>query len=128
MLYIRFMLYVRLQKNITTYRSTTRALQQGGEVQEVSGVPDVVQKRDCFLACFVILFLDILLNVRTYNNNKRSGKLCKTLLKKTRTKKHQAVLFSVNAWIGTRAMFPMISLLFLSCSKFSIRDCNMSDV
>lgn len=74
MLYIRFMSYVRPQKNITTYRSTTRAFAARGKVQEVSGVPDVVQKRNCFLACFVVLFLDILLNVRSYNYIKRSGK------------------------------------------------------
>lgn len=56
---------------------------------------------------------------------KLRAKLC---WKKKATKKHQAVLFSVNAWIGTGAMFAMIPLLFWVVQSFYVRDCNMSDV
>ena len=44
-----------------------------------------------------------------------------------RAKLRWVLLCSATAWIGTHATFPVISKFF-SCSKFSVRVCNTSDI
>ena len=89
---------------------------------------DVVQKRNCFLFCFVkrYCYLFCITSDITPITNDRGNILqtsCKASLKKNN---NWILLCSAYAWIGTHAMFPVMS--FFSCSKFSVRDYNTSNV
>ena len=71
------------------------------------------------------------MDVRYYNNIKRLGEIFFRFCAKLRWKKQQVSLCSANAWIGTRATFPVIPkwcCWFFGCSKFSVRVCNTSNV
>ena len=81
-------------------------------------IPDVVdKKRDCFLVCFVqnIRYLVGTSDITTISNDR--GNIlqisCKTSLKKNK----QVSLCSANAWIRTRATFPVIPK---QCCRFSV--------
>ena len=92
-------------------------------------VPDVVDKKECFLVCFVqsIIYLVGTSDITTISNDQ--GNIlqisCKTSLKK------RVPLCNASAWIGTHATFLVIlkrCCCFFGCSKFSVRVCNSSDV
>ena len=87
-----------------------------GTQERSRDVLDVVDKKECFLVCFVqnIRYLVGTSDITTISND--PGNIlqisCKTTLKKTRV-----LLCSANAWIGTHATFPLIPK---RCCHFSV--------
>ena len=122
MFYIRFLYYIRPLKETTTHLSMfpnkdTPCGWENEVVQKRSrDMPDVVNKKDCFLLCFV---QNIRYHVGTSDvtiiSNDQGNILqisCKTSLEK-----NWVLLWSANAWIGTHATFLVI---LKRCGHFSV--------
>ena len=108
----------RLQHTFWCFRTKTPCGQENEATQEKScDVQDVVNKKDCFLLCFVqnIWYLVGTSDITTISND--WGNILQILCKTSLEKKKRVSLCSASAWIRTHATFLVI---LKRCCHFSV--------